>query len=519
MKARRSLKKKFTVSIATLIILSLLSVGAALIFREKQQIETQIYLQTRAFADLTAPKIVESAQSFLLQENQIPFERDIKEYLNQSPDIESIELYRFDQSLLYQSTDQVTSTDKERIQSSLPSIETTTGHVFYLKKEDAGRFSLVDANLSPVPQESVPQHIVIRNLYSPQNQEFTVVYNISYQNLQSRLIQQALTLAAIIGIALLASILISLLLASAVTKPILKLNSAVKNIAKGNFEHRVSIKSKDEVGELAKSVNQMAEDLVQATEAKIYKSRVEKELELAKKIQENLLPKSIPTIKGLEIAGSVMPATEIGGDVYDVLEGENGELLTYVGDVTGHGVPAGILASISNSIIMSKQDADLTSMANTLNIILKTKATPNMFITAALARYNPEKPNNLDYLSAGHEQLIHFKASTKKAKMLPSGGIALGMFPDVSKLLKEQKVEDFETGDTIILYSDGIPEAWKNEEETYGFDRLVENLEKNASSNTTAQSIHDAILKDIQDFTNGYEQKDDITLLVLRRMV
>lgn len=516
MKVKQSLKKKFAKSISLLILLVVISIGSILTFQAKRQIESDIFFQVRSLAELTAPEITTATNEFLLQNNNIPFERVINETLSKLPDVNSIEVYSFDNTKLYQSSDIVAQSDQERIQANLPSVETTLGNVYYLQKEAAGNFKYVNQNLNPIPDSALEDHIVIQNIYYPVDQTNTIIYRVNYDNLQARLISQAITLLAIMVGALAVSIIVAYILSLIVTKPIIKLNSTVKEIAAGNFDKRVNVKSQDEVGELAGSVNQMAEDLTKAVEAKIYKSRVEKELELAKKIQENLLPKSVPDIKGLDIAGTVIPATEIGGDVYDTLVDEKGNLLTYVGDVTGHGVPAGILSAISNSIIVSLQNSDLLNIATTLNKILKTKATPNMFITAAFTKYEPSKPNKLSYLSAGHEQLIHFKSSDKKAQMLPSGGIALGMFPDVSKLLKPQLVSDFKEGDSIILYSDGIPEAWKNDTETFGFDKLVESLEKHASKET-AEDIKQAILKDIQEFTGDYEQKDDITLLVLKR--
>ena len=521
MQVKQSLKLKFAISISILILTIFTILGSILTLQSKKQIESDIYFQTRSLAELTAKNLIIATENFLLKDNSIPFQRELDEIFTKSPDLSTVQIFNFAGEKIFQSADIVTTPDLNRIQSSFPSISTIDGQILYLQKKGPGQYEYVDQNLTPLKQDEVPRHIVIKDVYFPVEQKYSVIYNINYDNLKSRLLSQVITLATILAAALLISSLFGFILSLIVTRPILKLNTAVKDIAKGNFEHRVEINSKDEVGELSHSVNQMAEDLVQATEAKVYKSRVEKELELAKKIQENILPKSIPNVTGLDIAGVVIPATEIGGDVYDVLYNyESQELLTYVGDVTGHGVPAGILSSISNSVIVSLQNTDLVYMANSLNKILKTKATPNMFITAAFAKYSPTKPNQLLYLSAGHEQLIHYKPTTQKATMLPSGGIALGMFPDVSKLLKPNLINDFEIGDIIILYSDGIPEAWKNETETFGFDRLIQSFEQQAQNptNHTAEQLKQSILQDIKSFTGDYEQKDDITLLVLKRV-
>ena len=121
------------------------------------------------------------------------------------------------------------------------------------------------------------------------------------------------------------------------------------------------------------------------------------------------------------------------------------------------------------------------------------------------------------YASAGHEQIIHYKASDKTASLKPAGGVALGiMLPDISATISVQDI-DLEVGDSLVIYSDGIPEAWKNKDEYYGMERFQETVSKFGGL-ATAEEIKTAILQDVDNFREGYEQMDDITIMVVKRV-
>jgi phosphoserine phosphatase RsbU/P len=123
--------------------------------------------------------------------------------------------------------------------------------------------------------------------------------------------------------------------------------------------------------------------------------------------------------------------------------------------------------------------------------------------------------NELKYVSAGHEQMIHFHAKDKKVTLTPSGGIALGMLRDISANLNEEQV-NLEKDDVLVIYSDGIPECWKNESEMYGMGRLKRAV-NDYSDLPTAFSIRNALLADVKEFAGKYKQMDDITLIVLKK--
>ena len=149
-----------------------------------------------------------------------------------------------------------------------------------------------------------------------------------------------------------------------------------------------------------------------------------------------------------------------------------------------------------------------------VNKVLKAKSPANMFLTLALLNWN-KLEKRLSYVNAGHEQIIHFNGKSQVVSLLKGGGIALGMFPDISKMVEEQIIP-LEIGDSIVLYSDGIPEAWKNEKENYGMDRFKSTVQQYGNLES-ATAIRNSILQSVKDFTGDYKQMDDITIMVIKR--
>jgi serine phosphatase RsbU (regulator of sigma subunit) len=294
-----------------------------------------------------------------------------------------------------------------------------------------------------------------------------------------------------------------------------KLTEGAGILATGDFKHRVEVKTKDELSTLADAFNKMAQELEISTKALVYKERVAKELELAAKIQKDILPKTIPKVPGLDISAGLLPAEEIGGDSYDFLKLSDDELLMYLGDVTGHGVPSGIVVSVANALIYNfANTSTIKDLLVSVNRILKEKTSSNMFMTLVMLKWIASQ-GKLKYVSAGHEQMVHFHAAEKKVTLTPAGGIALGMLNDISKTLNENEVL-MEKDDTLIIYSDGIPECWKNEKEMYGMARLKRAVSE-YSDLPTAFALRNALLADVKEFAGKYKQMDDITLIVLKR--
>lgn len=509
----QSLKTKFAVSIALLILLLLTTLGGFLIRTQSNQIKTQIYQNARSFIELSAAPLIESFETYFLTENNLFFQRDIRQFLSQNPDIRNISVFNFEGTGLYTYLAEAkVQTNLTRIQSAWPSVLLTDGQVIYIKKDAVGEYSYVDSNGSPLDMQITSQSIV--NFTYPLTPKYNLLYDITYNNLASRVWESTLVTIISLLLALVISIYFAFVLATKVTNPISELSQVVNKIAQGKLSFRAKNQSQDEVGQLAKDVNQMAKDLKKATEAKVYQARVTKELELATSIQKRLLPMFIPKLIGLDVDAQVISAEEIGGDVFDVLQAPDGTNFLYVGDVTGHGVPAGILASVSNALLLNNLEKnDLVDITDRLNEILVKKSSPNLFITLAIIKHTIK--NKLSYISAGHEQIIQYHAKTKQTSMLEAGGIAAGLFAGMRAKLTERKI-DAKPGDVLIMYSDGIPEAWLNKTDQYGFDRLQETLAQACQKHDSAKDIKQFILDDVLQSIKGMPQADDITLMVIK---
>jgi len=522
----KSIKTKLVLAISGLIIVLFSLMTYIFINENKQELARDIFVNSRNFAELTAGSIANDYNVYLAENSFVYFNREIRAVFEQMPDLANIQLIKYGGEVLY---DSKTENDKqyegsprmvqdkvflEQTQSRNSSIFTLdTKRVVYLRLDDTGQLQYVDVNEKPVVAFNPDEKI--EYLVQPATNETAAVYSISYQSLYDSVNQTMMrgVLLAIFGIGV--GILMAFLYAGSITKPLKKLTEGAGILAKGDFKHRVVVKTKDEIAVLAAAFNKMAMDLETSTKALVYKERVAKELELAAKIQKELLPKVIPKMPGLDISAGLLPAEEIGGDSYDFIKIDDQNLLMYLGDVTGHGVPSGIVVSVANALIYNySNEADLKLLLLNVNRILNEKTTSNMFMTMVMMKWNSAL-NQLKYVSAGHEQMIHFHAREKKVTLTPAGGIALGMLPDIAKTLKEDEVK-MESGDVLVAYSDGIPECWKNENEMYGMGRLKRAV-SDYSDLPSAFAIRNALLADVKEYAGKYKQLDDITLIVLKK--
>src|SRR5690606_29438218 len=180
-----------------------------------------------------------------------------------------------------------------------------------------------------------------------------------------------------------------------------------------------------------------------------------------------------------------------GGDIYDYLSlGDKGTYI-FIADVTGHGVPAGMIANITHSTLysFSKVYEKTDDILKSMNSIIHAKTKTNMFATALLARWNDET-RRISYCNAGHEQIVYYQAKTQQVQLIGKGGMALGLMENVDALLKEQTLE-LQKGDVMVFYTDGIPEAWRTEKENLGMKRFTEIVQKVMSSARDAKGIRE----------------------------
>ncbi|MDX9970922.1 MAG: SpoIIE family protein phosphatase [Candidatus Gracilibacteria bacterium] len=518
------IRTKLIFSISTLILL-ILSVSAFLLTNEKRlELSSDMYLKNLAFSKLIAESVAENYDNFLKENNFIYFNREVKNIFSQNPDLTKITLITYSGEILYDSSQDIEKKYEgnvrilsdaallNSVRSKKPSFLSGQNY-YFLGEDENGNMTYYDFedNLLDGPRSG----FFASNFVIPVFDKYGVVFEYDYSKLQDRIAQLIERIAILTAFGVLLGILLSVVLAWHFNRPVRKLLNATENISKGDYDSRVDIKTRDELSLLGMAFNKMARDLKASLDARVYKERLGRELELAGQIQNQLVPKKVPEIPGLDISAALLPAEEIGGDMYDFLPTEDENHIFYLGDVTGHGIPAGLLSSISSALFFGfAKITDLKDILIRVNEVFHAKTMSNMFMTLCLVTYN-DILNKLTYVSAGHEQIVHFDKSSGTAILKPAGGVALGMTRDISKLLKEVTFQ-MNSGDFAVIYSDGIPECWNDKRQLYGMQRLVNLVQSNGALGSSKE-MQDAILRDVKIFANGYKQMDDITIIVLRK--
>ena len=241
------------------------------------------------------------------------------------------------------------------------------------------------------------------------------------------------------------------------------------------------------------------------------KQKIEKDLELARTIQQNLLPSKIPTSEKFEIAAYNKTARQVGGDFYDVATLENGNTIIALADVSGKGIQASLLVANLQAFLKSlyKLNYSLQEASNILNDLVSENTTNGSFITAFWGIIDNET-NEFTYVNMGHNPPLLIRNG--EIIKLKKGGMILGVMQTV--IPYEYEKVQLKKDDTIILFTDGITEAMNKSNEEYSDERLeylvIDLSEKNA------KEILDLIVKDVTNFTNDAEQSDDITCMVIK---
>lgn len=306
--------------------------------------------------------------------------------------------------------------------------------------------------------------------------------------------------------------------ADTIITPLKILQEKVKKIAQGNLRQKINVYSNDEIGCLSESILTMANEIDQSQKAKIFEQRTKKELELATYIQKKSLPKEIPKIKGIDIAVSLNPASEIGGDGYDVIDTHDGEYVVYLGDATGHGVSAGLIVSIANAIIYSYRHFSLSDIIRKANKVLYVKTPPNVFFTLVLLKWNTIK-QNLTFVNAGHEKVLKYTAKTNSLEFVEYQGLALGMLYEQPKVLRPVDIK-LDKNDFLLLHTDGITEAVNKAGHMYGIENLKQSIEKIGKKDLNkinSEKVITHILKDLKKFIVDTPLADDLTLMVIKK--
>ncbi|MGI8542294.1 MAG: SpoIIE family protein phosphatase [Aridibacter sp.] len=249
------------------------------------------------------------------------------------------------------------------------------------------------------------------------------------------------------------------------------------------------------------------------TEERIKRERMERELELATEIQQRFQPSSPPNIEGYQLQGISFACYEIGGDYYDFIPRQNGNMLIALGDVSGKGTAAALLMSSLHAAIHAQAAANssLTESVKAVNEYLVVNTPTNRFITFFVAELDP-KSGELKYINAGHNPPLVARADRSVIE-LESGGFPLGIMPLAEFELGNIKLEHNEF---VVIFSDGVSEAESVDGEEFGVERLTNVIKENMHK--SAAGLRDKIEFALSNFTTTAPANDDITLVIVKRV-
>jgi phosphoserine phosphatase RsbU/P len=341
-------------------------------------------------------------------------------------------------------------------------------------------------------------------------------------------------IAALLAIIELIALFIGLRLTRTITRSVAELYEATQHINKGEFHHRIQIRSKDQLAALESSFNSMTASIENLIEEQKEKQKLEGELAIAQEVQALLFPREISQTESLEMHGICRPARTVSGDYYDFLQLGQDQIGLAVGDISGKGISAALLmatvhafvraytieealteatvgAAVGSSTMMLSHPGEHLPPATLLALLNEQlfRSTPaSKYATMFLGFYDGVR-RRLTYSNAGH--LPPFLVSPDGSyRKLGDGGMVVGLFGGVRY---DNDFVDMQSGDIIVAYSDGVTEP-ENEFGEFGEERLAQIVRENSS--LPLPRIADAVITAVVDWIGGAEQPDDITVVLAR---
>lgn len=259
---------------------------------------------------------------------------------------------------------------------------------------------------------------------------------------------------------------------------------------------------------LALEVSELAHSLAQEA---AQRERTQREVEIAREVQQRLFPQEMPVLPGVSLAGFCRPALGVGGDYYDVFALNDGRVGLAIGDVSGKGISAALLmASLRASLrgLTLAGNIDFGRLMEQMNWLVYEASEAHRYATFFFGAYDP-KTRVLECVNAGHNPPLVMRGA--EAMFIEAGGPVVGLLPAAEYCAERVPLE---AGDVLVLYTDGISEAMTAQEEEWGEDRLVKAVR--AAEGCPAAEVLRVIFEENDGFTAGAKQHDDMTLLVLK---
>jgi sigma-B regulation protein RsbU (phosphoserine phosphatase) len=312
-----------------------------------------------------------------------------------------------------------------------------------------------------------------------------------------------------------------LALARSITGSVHELFTGTERVRLGDFRHKIAIRARDQLGELADSFNSMTASIEELLRVEREKKRLEEELRIAHEIQMSLLPQGPIAFPGLSLTSVCVPAREVGGDYFDILPLDDHRLGVLIADVSGKGTSAALYMAEMKGLMLSlsRNHASPRELLITANRIIAEHLNSRSFITMIYAVVDI-RARTLTYARAGHTPLLCLPgpASPQQGlRLLAPDGMVLGLNLDngdmFERLLEEQTLP-IHDGDIFVLFTDGISEAMNVADDCFGEARLGRIVEEHA--HLPSDQLRERILREIAAFVGDAPQHDDMTMILLR---
>ena len=332
---------------------------------------------------------------------------------------------------------------------------------------------------------------------------------------RARATEEAISLAVTLGLIALGVLFVT----RRITAPLARLTAAAQRVAQGDLAVDLKPRGDDEIARLSRSFNHMAQALIEREQALVAETaareKIETELALAKELQRSMLPPGEAhdaAFGRYDIAAVLEPARAVGGDFFDYVVTTDGRLVFVIADVSDKGVPAALFMVRAHTLLRSLAGrlATPSTLLSAMNDALCAENERCMFVTLACGALELAS-GRLEMASAGHEPTLHLRADGRLEWLEVDNGPALGLIEGTAYPGAEFRLA---AGDALVLYTDGVSEAFDPEKRAFGRDGLEIAVRHQARA--SALDLCAGVISEVRRFTAGAEQSDDLTLLVLR---